>query len=472
MPASDKKRILFVGEDQFLRDWYLKNLHDAGYLAEGAILKELETTLSSFPADLVLIDLPHDEDSHRYIAQVLKIRPTTPVVLSLELERLSFPGEAFRSGAAEILPKPVEPQLMRMILHRVLEEDRLLRENEELRSYIKLYSACQRITTQLEGEGVRASALTALVAEAGVRVACYLDWPSIATVPRIEGLYGLEEGEFKNILSELVPSICKKEGHGEAYTILFDTPGEEFKNLRKNGFIEGMILPLRNLESLLGVFILLRHEQDLPWSPKVIDEVNFIGRHAALAWHNANLYANAKQLAFQDPLTGLYNARYLQLAIDRELAHHKESGAPFAVLFLDIDFFKRINDLYGHQVGSQLLVEIARVLRRCVRDDDIVVRYGGDEFTLVLKTTSLATAEQIAERIRTMLSGHSFLGREGLNVQITACIGVTGCPVHAQSADELILLSDRAMYKGKNSTRNLVVTADPKDLVEQTVTIP
>ncbi len=90
----------------------------------------------------------------------------------------------------------------------------------------------------------------------------------------------------------------------------------------------------------------------------------------------------------------------------------------------------------------------------------------------MLKATPLTTAEQIAERIRTMLARHSFLGREGLNVQITACIGVTECPVHAQSAEELIFLSDRAMYKGKNSTRNLVVTADPKDLVGQTVTLP
>lgn len=472
MPDPDKKRVLFVGDDQFLRDWYLQNLQDAGYLTAGTSLKDLESTLVRFPADLILIDLPHDEDSHRYVAQVLKLRPATPVVLSLELERLSFPGEAFRSGAAEILPKPVEPHLMRMILHRVLEEDRLLRENENLRSYIKLYSACQRITTQLEGEGVRAATLTALSAEAGARSACYLDWPSISTVPRIEGLYGLGEDRFRTILDELIPSICKKEDQKEAYTIPFDTPGEAFKDLRGNGFVEALILPLRNLESLLGVFILLRHEEDIPWSSKVMDEVNFIGRHAALAWHNATLYANAKQLAFQDPLTGLYNARYLLLAIDRELAHHKETGAPFAVLFLDIDFFKRINDLYGHQVGSQLLMEVARILRRCVRDDDIVVRYGGDEFTLVLKSTSLATAGQIAERIRTMLAGHSFLGREGLNVQITACIGVTGCPVHAQKAEELIFLSDRAMYRGKNSTRNQVVTADPKDLVGQKITLP
>lgn len=472
MPTLGKKMILFVGDDQFLRDWYLKNLNDGGYLAEGAALNDLETTLSRFPADLVLIDLPHEGDSHRYIAQTLRVRPATPVVLSVELEGFSFAGEAFRSGAAEILPKPVEPQLMLMILHRVLEEDRLLKENEELRDSIKLYSACQRITTQLEGEGVRTATLTALVAETGPRAAFYLDWPSISTVPQTEGLLGLKDSESKNFLDELIPSMRQHVDEAEAYIIVFDTPGGEFKNLRENGFAETLIVPLRNLESLLGVFILLRHEQDNPWPAKIMDEVNFIRRHTALAWHNATLYANAKELALQDALTGLYNVRYLQLAIGRELANHRESGAPFAVLFLDIDYLKRVNDLYGHQVGSQLLVEVARVLRRCVRDDDVVVRYGGDEFTIVLKATNLTTAEQIAERIRTMLAGHSFLGREGLNVLITVCIGVSACPVHAQSAEELIFLSDCAMYKGKNSTRNLVITADPKDLVGQKVTMP
>jgi len=472
MPTSDKKMILFVGDDRFLRNWYLKNLNDSGYLAEGTALSDLETTLARFAADLVLIDLPHKEDPQKYIAQTLRVRPATPVVLSVELEDFSFAGEAFRSGAAEILPKPVEPQLMLMILHRVLEEDRLLKENEELRDYMKLYSACQRITAQLEEEGVRTATLTALVAEAGSRAAFYLDWLSIATVLRIEGLLGLEDSESKNFLDELLPSIRQHTDKGEAYTIVFNNLGGEFKNLRENGFAEALIVPLRNLESLLGVFILLRHEQDNPWPAKVMDKVNFIGRHTALAWHNATLYANAKNLAFQDALTGLYNARYLPLAIDREIANSRESGAPFAVLFLDLDYFKQVNDLHGHLVGSQLLKEVGRVLRRCVRDDDIVVRYGGDEFTVVLKATNLTTAEQIAERIRTMLAGHFFLGREGLNVLITACIGVSAYPIHAQSMEELIFLSDRAMYKGKNSTRNLVITADPEDLVGQTVTLP
>lgn len=472
MPVPGKKSVLFAGDDQFLRDWYLKTLNEGGYLAGGTTLADLETTLTRFIPDLVLIDLPRKEDSQKYIAQVLRLRPAIPVVLLAEFEDFSFAGRAFRSGADEVLPKPVEPQLMLMILHRVIEEDRLLKENKELRDYMKLYSSCQRITTQLEAEGVLTATVTALLAETGSRAAFYLDWSSLTTTPRMEGLLGLEESESKIFLNELLPSIRQSAGKDDASTIVFEHLDGDFNNLLEHDFVEALIIPLRNLESLLGVFILLRHKQDHPWPAKVMAEVNFIGRHAALAWHNATLYADAKEMAFQDALTGLYNARYLPIAIDREIAHSKESGAPFAVLFLDLDYFKRVNDIHGHQIGSQLLKEVGRVLRRCIRDDDIVVRYGGDEFTVLLKATNLPTAEQIAERIRTMLAGHPFLGREGLSVLITACIGVSVYPVHARSAEELIFLADHAMYKGKNATRNMVITADPKDLIGQTLPQP
>ncbi len=464
--------ILFVGDDQFLRNWYLKNLNEKGYLTEGAALKDLEEALSRFPADLVLIDLPHKAESQTYLSQALRVRPATPVVLSVEVERFNFAGEAFRSGAAEILPKPVEPQLMLMILHRVLEEDRLLKENKELRDYVKLYSACQRITTQLEREGVCTATLNALMAEAGSRVSFYLDWASVGAVSQTAGRSGLNEHEANLFLDELIPLIRLRFNAAEAYKIDFNAHGIECRLLQENGFIEALMVPLRDPVSLLGLFILLRHEQDPCWATKVMEKVDFIRQHATLAWHNATLYANAKELAMLDDLTGLHNVRYLHLAIGRELVHYRETGAPFAVLFLDIDYLKRVNDLHGHQVGSQLLMEVGRMIRRCVRDNDVVVRYGGDEFNIVLKATPLSAAEQIADRIRTTLARHSFLRREGLNVQITVCIGVAACPVHAQCEEELIFLSDRAMYRGKNSTRNLVITADPEDLVRQKGTAP
>lgn len=465
--VSDKKIILFAGDDRFLRDWYLKALNEGGYQAEGTTLSDLETNLTRLPADLVLIDLPDKKDSQKYMVQALRIRPSTPVVLLVELKDFGSAGEVFHSGAAEVLPKPVEPQLMSVILHRVIEEDRLLKENAELRRSMKLYSACQRITTQLDEKNIREATLTALMEKTEAWEAFYLDGSSLGTKPRMEGLVGLEETDAQQILDELLPLIRQNVDRDKPCTIALDNSGGTFKYLHHHDISEACIVPLGDLKSLLGLFVLLRHGQDRPWSAKVMEEVNFIARHAALALQNATLYAHAKEMAFQDSLTGLYNARYLPLAIDRQIAHSQESGVPFALLFLDLDHFKRVNDLHGHQVGSQLLREVAQVLRRCVRDDDMVVRYGGDEFTLLLKRAHLSVASQIAERIRSTLEKHSFLGREGLVVRMTACIGIAIYPLHARSAEELIFLSDRAMYKGKNSTRNLVIVADPEDLINR-----
>ena len=471
MPTPDKRKVLFLGNDQFLRGWYLNVLNDGGYLAQGIPLNELETVLARFAPDVVLLDLPPKEDPLRYLQQILVVHPSIPVVLAIEMGDSSCAGEALRFGAADLLFKPVEPQLLMVILHRTIVKDRLLKENKELRDYVELYSACQRITTQLEAEGVRTATLTALVSETGARLAFYLDWPN-TNVPKGEEILDQKSGDSERFLDEIIPVITRHKTEGEAYTIDVNRPDLEFNNLRKNGYLEIVIVPLRDPESVLGNFVLIRHKGDAPWSAKVMDAVRFIARHSALAWHNVTLYANAKKLAFQDPLTGLYNARYLPLAIERETAFGRESGDPFSVLFLDLDYFKRVNDLYGHQVGSQLLVEVARVVRHCIRDQDTVVRYGGDEFTIVLRGTNLAAAGQIAERMRAVLGRHVFLSREELNITITLCIGISAYPVHARSAEELIFLADRAMYKGKNSTRNQVNTADPKDLVGQKITLP
>jgi diguanylate cyclase (GGDEF)-like protein len=471
LPTSAKRKVLFIGNDQFLRGWYLNAFKDGGYVAEGITLSELETNLAPFAAEVIVLDLPHKEEPIRYLKQIFLIWPSIPVVLSIEMEDSSCAGEALRFGAADLLFKPIEPQLLMMILHRTLEKDRLLKENKELRNYIDLYSACQRITSQLETEGVRTATLTALVSETRARVAFYLDWPH-TNGPKKEKILDQKSGEYERFLDELIPQIAQHETEAEAYTIDLDYSELKFKNLREEGYAEVLIVPLRDHESVVGIFVLMRHKTDNPWSARVMGAVKFIAQHAALAWHNVTLYAKAKELAFQDLLTGLYNARYLPLAIEREIALCKESGDPFAILFLDLDYFRRVNDLYGHQVGSQLLAEVSRVIRHCVRDQDIVVRYGGDEFTIVLKGTNLATAEQIAERMRMLLARHTFLSREGLNVTVTLCIGVSAYPVHAGSTEELIFLADRAMYKGKNSSRNQVNIADPKDLIGQKITLP
>jgi len=115
-----------------------------------------------------------------------------------------------------------------------------------------------------------------------------------------------------------------------------------------------------------------------------------------------------------------------------------------------------VNDEHGHLSGSQLLVEVGRVLRSCVRDEDVIARFGGDEYVVVLVGIDAGGGLKVAERIRRAIEDHRFLSREGGRVRVTASIGLASHPEHAATKSELIDMADRAMYRGKRTSRNVV----------------
>ncbi len=181
----------------------------------------------------------------------------------------------------------------------------------------------------------------------------------------------------------------------------------------------------------------------------------FLCRNLGLALRNLGRLKQVEHLAYLDDLTHLYNTRYLEMALERET----QSGRPFTVLFMDLDHFKAVNDQHGHLSGSRMLVEVARVLRSCVRDDDVLVRYGGDEYVVLLVGIDSGGGLKVAERIRRAVEDHRFLSREGARVRVTASIGLASYPEHAQDKSEILDLADRAMYRGKRSSRNVVYIA-------------
>lgn len=170
-------------------------------------------------------------------------------------------------------------------------------------------------------------------------------------------------------------------------------------------------------------------------------------------------HSEVKNLTFVDDVTSLYNQRYLQLVLDREVAKSKRSSSPFSLLFLDVDYFKIVNDTRGHIVGSKILVEISNLIREQIRMSDFAFRYGGDEFVVLLLDTPVGIAENIAERIRKKVEDTSFrIG--GDDIRLTVSIGVAGFPDHAKTSEQIIQLADIAMYYAKNKSRNVVyVTA-------------
>ncbi len=169
----------------------------------------------------------------------------------------------------------------------------------------------------------------------------------------------------------------------------------------------------------------------------------------AIALENAVALHRAEALSVTDDLTLLYNSRYLNQVLKRETKRAIRSNRPLSLLFLDLDGFKQVNDSHGHQAGSKTLVEAAVVIQSCARETDVVARFGGDEFSLILPDTGPEGALAVALRIQERLRAARFLESDGLSVRLTASIGVATLPEAAESAEELLRAADIAMYKVK-----------------------
>jgi diguanylate cyclase (GGDEF)-like protein len=182
---------------------------------------------------------------------------------------------------------------------------------------------------------------------------------------------------------------------------------------------------------------------------------------AAVALDNAVLLERAEALSVTDDLTHLFNSRFLHNVLRRETKRAHRSARPLSVLFVDLDGFKSVNDVHGHLCGSRALVEVATVIKASARETDIAARFGGDEFVLVLPETGAAGAYAAGERVRDRIAAHRFLAEDGLDVRLTASVGVATLPDVAESGDDLLSAADRAMYEVKDRGKNGIQAARP-----------
>jgi diguanylate cyclase (GGDEF)-like protein len=194
-------------------------------------------------------------------------------------------------------------------------------------------------------------------------------------------------------------------------------------------------------------------------SQPMLRSVRVLLEPAAVALDNALLLKRTEALSVTDDLTRLYNSRYLNLVLRRETKRASRSGRPLSLLFIDLDGFKAVNDSHGHLSGSRALVEAAAVIRGSARETDVVARFGGDEFSLVLPDTGSDGAFAVGERIRERLAAHRFLASESLDIRLTVSVGVATLPDVAMSADELVHAADAAMYEVKDRGKNGIQVA-------------
>ncbi|QCI63916.1 sensor domain-containing diguanylate cyclase [Phreatobacter stygius] len=185
-----------------------------------------------------------------------------------------------------------------------------------------------------------------------------------------------------------------------------------------------------------------------------------LAEQVSLAIANLELREQLRSQAIRDPLTGLHNRRFLQEALTREIGRSSRSGKPLSLAILDIDHFKRVNDSHSHEAGDAVLRDIGRILYETVRKTDIVGRYGGEEFLLLLPGVGLGAAEQRANQVLDAVRRMRVTWSGGTLDGITASIGLAVMPLHVENGDELLAAADIALYRAKAQGRNRVVVTD------------
>jgi len=220
------------------------------------------------------------------------------------------------------------------------------------------------------------------------------------------------------------------------------------------GIRSALSLPLKYREELIGV-LSLESRQAYAFSPQDVLTLRTLADQLAIALHNARAYQVALEQAITDGLTGLKTHRYFMEALDREWRRSTRSGHMFSLIMMDLDRFKLVNDRHGHLEGDKVLAAVANVLNDRVRQSNVVARYGGDEFAIMLPETHTEQAQILAERLRANLASDSYLAAHG----VTASFGIATFPVHGPTQEEILRVADSGMYLAKHHQGNCVRVA-------------
>jgi diguanylate cyclase (GGDEF)-like protein len=451
-------RVLVVDDDRLIREL----ARDAiGSRARVECCESGERALESLgreAADLVLSDLTMPGLSGlELLERIQREHPGTDFVLLTANASVESAVEALRMGAADYLVKPVRPEDLALAVDRVLSRRSLIAENERLRDALRTVEACRSLLRCLDPGEVYAVALDlllhALPRQRGFAIF------RCTSVPMSDGVAfrGFSEAESRELRAALVGDKPIDLGSVAEIDVLSGSPLHDA--LREAGLDCGsaLVVPIHGRESEFGLICLL--EDGRPFDAGELGQAKLIVGHAELALHNAERYHQAKERAFIDDVTEVYNARFLLQATEHEIQRSERYGKEICVLFLDLDHFKLVNDHHGHLVGSQVLRRLSEVLSHCVRQVDTLARYGGDEFTTLLVDTGIDEGMAIAERIRRTVAETVFEGTRGTPLRLTISIGVAAYPLHGTERDGLLDLADKAMYRAKSLGRNCVCSA-------------
>jgi diguanylate cyclase (GGDEF)-like protein len=449
-----KPKILIVDDEVFFRRLFTEILsEDDLYNIETAGSgKQALDYLTREQVDVILADMVMPEICGlELIRRTRSLDPAPDIILATGNATVESAIQALKSGARDYLIKPCNPEQLRHTIKTCLEQRRLIAENSLLQSQIRLYQKGQHLSGQLDVNLLFQESLTTLLNELGYG-------RGLAFLSNQNGISHIEangfDGDQARQLAELLLDRTLEMDQAENLRAVdFPEIAEKYTDLHSL-----WIFPMKAENQEHGALVLCNpSDSELPESlPQ--QSLTFLAEQVALGFRNACQYQGARELIYTDDLTGLYNHRYLHIALEQEIHRSERYGLEFSLAFIDLDLFKNINDVHGHLAGSEVLRRVGGLLRECARDADMLFRYGGDEFVALLVETDTRGAKIVAERIRSTIENFDFPTGKSSTSHLTATVGHATYPIHATTKNELIDLADKAMYLGKND-RNVARSA-------------
>jgi len=450
-------RILIIEADPLYSDEFSGALRSRDYLVDCAVCgSDALAMLKEVKYDLIVADISFpDVDGVEFLSRVKLNNPSIHILIATVPANLES-ALALKQSVFAYFLKPVNPNHLIHSVSQCFELLTIRQENERLKNMLNLLQSSQAIAGCLETERIYHLVLDAVAKDMGVtRYMGLFQSEKALEILQYRGITPEIASHFKGVIQVHITRGLAD----NAFMIHVENVSGTTSSVHETGIDEAFLFFMRNNMGLLQGVIVLFNEpgQRLPNFEARKENVLFLMEQSLRAFENSRNYNLAKDMLFIDDLSGLYNYRYLEIALDRELKRIERYSSQLAVLFLDMDSFKMVNDTHGHLVGSQVLKEVGILLKASVRDVDVVIRYGGDEYTIILVETSPEAAGLVAERIRKLVASHNFLSESGLDIRLTCSIGYSCCPDDTLTKHQLLEMADNAMYAGKDSGKNCVI---------------
>jgi len=500
MAEEYQKKILIVEDHLDMMTILKRNLEDQNYHiieAENAEIG-IEKFKSDHP-DLILMDimLPGMSglEAIQHIKQIQKSDAYIPIIIITAKNDIEDIVTGFDMGAVDYVIKPFNFEELNARIESALRikelnelsikqsvkletankeigtlNQTLVGKNKELRQNVfnlhTLFEVSLELTSILELDRLINSTLLTLIGQFSCKNALFF-YAHHKSNGNLELLNtkGFYENEIKGFILEKNDPVFEFLSRKPSPTLVKELLIQGDKSAALNRFLElqiEIIAPLLTKGSIEGLICMGPRVKKQAFQENEIEHLSILCNLISIAINNASLYEQIEELSYTDGMTELHNYRYFELRLKEEIVRHKRTESGLALLLMDVDHFKNYNDTMGHPAGDEVLRSLAHLLKETVRENDIVSRYGGEEFAAILPAVDSDGAAVLAERIRATVEQTYFEHEEiQPNGKVTISIGIASLPEDSDNAADLIHEADLALYAAKHEGRNLVRTFKP-----------